>query len=292
MQSTASYAAAIFFGAILLASTVLSTGPVTALGQIPQFNILKPSTTGIPGEEVRIMKFDPAGNLWVVGRHYFWEETGLAMLSADQLAHNPLPGGGFDTGAWKVWSNVHHPIPSVYSYDLEFSDDGNTLWLATEGGLVRFRPNATTPEQMWKTYSTANTPMQIEGTSSVAIDNAGNIWVVNNNIQNYPAAELYRLNPTTEQWTHVPVQSGGTAWKPYAVSVAANGDLLVSRRTFAGLARYNGTTWTLIEGGSAFSKPMEDRQGNIWGISSAGLWRWNGTSWRNWESLGGTRNGP
>ena len=137
MQSTASYAAAIFFGAILLASTVLSTGPVTALGQIPQFNILKPSTTGIPGEEVRIMKFDPAGNLWVVGRHYFWEETGLAMLSADQLAHNPLPGGGFDTGAWKVWSNVHHPIPSVYSYDLEFSGDGNTLWLATEGGLVR-----------------------------------------------------------------------------------------------------------------------------------------------------------
>lgn len=287
MRSEASYAALVFKAIILTVSVFTAVTPTT-FGQTPHFNILKPSTTGIPGEEVRIMKFDPAGNLWVVGRHYFWEETGIAMLSADQLTHNPLPGGGFDTGAWKVWSNVHHPIPSVYSYDLEFSADGNTLWLATEGGLVRFRPNASTLEQMWKTYSTANTPMQIQGTSSVAIDHSGNIWVVNNNVQNYPAAELYRLNPTTEQWAHVPVQSGGTVWKPYAVSVAANGDLLVSRRTFAGLARYNGSTWTLIEGGSSFSKPMEDRQGNIWGISSAGLWRWNGSSWRNWESLGGT----
>jgi len=70
-----------------------------ATGQVqPQFNILKPSTTGIPGEEVRIMKFDPAGNLWVFGRHYFWGEVGLAMLSADQLPYEPLPGGGYDTG--------------------------------------------------------------------------------------------------------------------------------------------------------------------------------------------------
>ena len=279
-------ASVLFGGAFLIAIFFVETRAIQA--QIPQFNILKPSTTGIPGEEVRIMKFDPAGNLWVVGRHYFWGETGLAMLSADQLAHEALPGGGFDTGAWKVWSNVHHPIPSVYSFDLEFSADGNTLWLGTEGGLVRFRPNAATPGEMWKTYSTANTPMQIEGIASVAIDNAGNIWVVNNNVQNYPSAELYKLNPSTEQWTHVPVQSGSTIWKPYAVSVTSNGDLLVSRRTFAGLARYNGTSWTLIGGGSALGTPLEDTQGNIWGISSAGLWKWNGSTWRNWESLGGT----
>ena len=38
---------------------------------LPQFNLVKPSTTGVPGEEVRVMKFDPAGNLWIAGRFYF-----------------------------------------------------------------------------------------------------------------------------------------------------------------------------------------------------------------------------
>ena len=45
------------------------------------------------------MAFDPEGNLWVGGRWPFWGEGGLGMLSADQLAYEPLPGGGFDTGA-------------------------------------------------------------------------------------------------------------------------------------------------------------------------------------------------
>ena len=72
---------------------------LTVVAQTPQFNIVKPSTTGVPGEEVRVMKFDPAGNLWIAGRFYFSGEAGLAMLSADQLDYQPLPGGGFDTGA-------------------------------------------------------------------------------------------------------------------------------------------------------------------------------------------------
>jgi hypothetical protein len=27
---------------------------------------MKPSTTGVPGEEVRVMTFDAEGNLWIV----------------------------------------------------------------------------------------------------------------------------------------------------------------------------------------------------------------------------------
>jgi hypothetical protein len=34
----------------------------------PKFNIVKPSTTGVPGEEVRVMKYDPSGNLRIAGR--------------------------------------------------------------------------------------------------------------------------------------------------------------------------------------------------------------------------------
>jgi hypothetical protein len=35
---------------------------------VPRFNLVKPSTIGVPGEEVRIMKFDTASNLWIAGR--------------------------------------------------------------------------------------------------------------------------------------------------------------------------------------------------------------------------------
>ena len=53
---------------------VISCG-LTVFGQTPQFNIIKPSTTGVPGEEVRVMKFDLNGNLWIAGRFYFWGEA-------------------------------------------------------------------------------------------------------------------------------------------------------------------------------------------------------------------------
>jgi hypothetical protein len=60
---------------------------------VPRFNLVKPSTTGVPGEEVRVMKFDTAGNLWIAGRFYFSGEAGVAKLPAKQLKFRPLPGG-------------------------------------------------------------------------------------------------------------------------------------------------------------------------------------------------------
>lgn len=92
---------------LLAALLIFFFNPTAAQAQpTPQFNIVKPSTTGVPGEEVRIMRLDPAGNLWIAGRYPFWGESALAMLSADQLPYEPLPGGGFETGAWRVWSSV------------------------------------------------------------------------------------------------------------------------------------------------------------------------------------------
>ena len=119
------------FSLVILTVFWASAGAQT----LPQFNIVKPSTTGVPGEEVRVMKFDPAGNLWAAGRFYFWGEAALGMLSTDQLDHHPLPGGGFDTGAWRVWSSVHHPIPSPYINDMAFGA-GGVIWIASDGGLT------------------------------------------------------------------------------------------------------------------------------------------------------------
>ena len=71
-----------------------SVGVLFALGasaqsasaqEVLQWETIKPSTTGIPGELMQLMKFDPQGNLWVAARWPFWRETGIAMLPADDV---------------------------------------------------------------------------------------------------------------------------------------------------------------------------------------------------------------
>ena len=263
-------------------------GAHTSLAQ-PAFNIVKPSTTGIPGEELRLMTFDPAGNLWVAGRWPFWGESGVAMLSADQLQANPLPGGGFETGAWKVWSSVQNPIPSPYLYDMEFSADG-TMWLASEGGLTRFRPNAPNPADRWFTYTPANSPLIVSSILSLAIDSNGNIWVCNADVNQ--SRGLFKLNPQTNQWTHVIIQAtGGSPQLPSAVSLGNNNHILVSMVSSGGFAEFDGSSWTMRSMAQPLDGLLQDAQGNVWAIPSVsgdGLWKWNGSSWQNWPTVGGT----
>ena len=190
-----------------LAAAAFAIFSISAAGQTPQFNIVKPSTTGVPGEEVRVMTFDPSGNLWIAARYYFWQEWGIAMLTADQFDHHPLPGGGYDTCVWKVWSSVNNPLPSQYIYDMKFGSDG-TMWIASDGGLTRFRPNAVDPADQWFTYTPANSPLLHPGIRSISIDIQGNIWMVNELLSN-AFTYLYKLDPATGQWTSIdPGQSG------------------------------------------------------------------------------------
>ena len=234
------------FSLVILTVFWASAGAQT----LPQFNIVKPSTTGVPGEEVRVMKFDPAGNLWAAGRFYFWGEAALGMLSADQLDHHPLPGGGFDTGAWKVWSSVHHPIPSPYINDMEFGA-GGVIWIASDGGLTRFDPAAPTEAQRWFTFTPANSPLILNDVRSLALDSQGNLWLTNVSVQLSNGA-LFRFNPTSNVWTQYRVGQE-LPWSPpwynvNAVLVGADdrrvADALDSRRNggiqrhFLGTARF------------------------------------------------------
>ena len=275
--------------AIVFAFALAISCALPVAGQTPAFNIVKPSTTGIPGEELRLMTFDPAGNLWVAGRWPFWGESGVAMLSADQLQANPLPGGGFDTGAWKVWSSVQNPIPSPYLYDMEFSADG-TMWLASEGGLTRFRPNAPNPADRWFTYTPANSPLIVSSVLSIAIDSNGNIWVCNADVNQ--SRGLFKLNPQTNEWTHVIIQTaGGSPQLPSSVTLGNNNRVLVSMVSSGGFAEFDGSSWTMRSMAQPLDGLLQDAQGNVWAIPSVsgnGLWKWNGSSWQNWPTVGGT----
>ena len=247
------------FSLVILTVFWASAGAQT----LPQFNIVKPSTTGVPGEEVRVMKFDPAGNLWAAGRFYFWGEAALGMLSADQLDHHPLPGGGFDTGAWKVWSSVHHPIPSPYINDMAFGA-GGVIWIASDGGLTRFDPAAPTEAQMWFTYTPANSPLILNDVRSLALDSHGNLWLTNVSVQSSNGA-LFRFNPTSNVWTQYRVGQE-LPWTPpwynvNAVIVGANDHVWLTHSTLGGMAEFNGTSWVLHDSPYQMDAMLADRPG-------------------------------
>lgn len=267
----------------MIALFAFGTGETRSEAQSPTWNIVKPSTTGVPGEEVRVMAFDPAGNLWVAGRWYFWEEVGLAMLPASELPYLQLPGGGFDTGAWQVWSNVSHPIPSVYVSDIEFENDG-IVWLASDGGLTRFDRSAATPQQMWRTYNAFNSPLIMNEVRSIDLDSQGNLWLTNVSVRSANGA-LFKFNPAANQWTKFEVGQQlpwYTPWKDVnAVLVGRDDRIWLTHSTLGGLAEFDGTSWVLHDCPYPLDDMLEDLQGNIW-ITTAefGLWKWNGTGFQ------------
>jgi ligand-binding sensor domain-containing protein len=108
---------------------------------------------------------------------------GSAPRFRHPVPYTPLPGGGFDTGAWTVWSSVEHPIPSVFIHDMEFGT-GGIIWLTSDAGLTRFDPNGATPQQMWHTYNTSNSPLVLNGVRSIDTDSQGNLWLTNVTVSN------------------------------------------------------------------------------------------------------------
>ena len=268
----------------ILAMTIF--GGLSGFAQTPQFNIMKPSTTGVPCDEVRLMGFDPSGNLWIAGRSVYWGEAAVAMLSADQVGHQPLPGGGFDTGAWKVWSTVHgNPIPSLYLRGLAFGNDG-TVWFGSDAGLTRFRPNAANPADRWFTFTPANSPLVLSEVRSIAMDSQGNLWIANASL-NYAFSYLFKLNTATGQWTQV-----SSGHQPLEIIVGNNDHVFASMKDRGGIMEFNGSSWAHYDAlPRELDCLMQDAQGNVWaagsGINGEGLWKWNGATWQYWPELGG-----
>ncbi len=248
--------------------------------------LVKPSTTGVPGTEMRVMSFDAEGNLWVVGRWPFWGEAALAMLSADQLPYAPLPAGGFGTGNWQVWSSVHHPIPSPYIFDIAIMPDG-VIWIASEGGLTRFDRSGQTQEQKWQTYGAPNSPLIINSVRSIDADAEGNLWLVNAHVSSSSGA-LFKFNPGANQWTQYTVGQQ-LPWNPpwlnlNAVHVGASGTVYVTHSVLGGFAEFDGASWTYRSSAIQLGGILEDLQGNVWfTTSSSGLIKWNGASFQSYN---------
>ncbi len=87
---------------IALAAALALTlfGIVDVHAQDPEWTPLRPGNTGTPGEEIRLVDYDPDGRLWVGARWPFWEESGVGIYDRDP-------------DAWTALANFETPIPGV-----------------------------------------------------------------------------------------------------------------------------------------------------------------------------------
>ena len=276
----------------LIAAVVLSSFQATA-GEVPEWRHITPGNTGIPGELVDVSAFDDDGNLWVYARFGFFQEWGFAMLPASSLPYLGLPGGGFDTCCWEVWSSLDNPIPSQFVHGMRIAHDG-VIWIGSDAGLTRFDPYAVPPESMWTTWDQSNAPFVVPGVRSVDLDAAGTVWLTNTSV-NLSNGAVFHFDPVANIWTRYQV---GTEidWGDDQnfrnvghVRVGPDGHVWATHQVLSGLAEFDGNTWTLhTECSAQLDGILAEPDGHIW-IASAqqGLWRWDGNTCANWPLLGG-----
>ena len=211
-----------------------------------EWRIVKPSNTGIPGEEVRFLRFAPDGKLWVGARWPFWREGGLGIYD-------------FATEVWIDYANWETPIPSEYVNDIAFGE-GGVVWIATDGGLVKKDGDT------WAVWTTANAPLLRNEIANLDLDQQGNVWL-NNSGDDFGDGAIFKFTGTT--WTRYRVGEQlpwAPPWYPLSdVIVDHNNHVWVANVTLNGVAEYDGATWVLHGFNvDRFGEIKEDTAGNIW----------------------------
>lgn len=249
--------------------TTIVLGALTAqLAAAQQVDWIRPSNSGIPGEEIRRMAFHPDGRLWVGARWPFWGEGGVGIFDIAQdlwETHSNAPNG-----------NGFGPLPSEYVNDIEFEPDG-TAWISTNEGLVRY--DGTT----WEVFDSTNTPMAFNKCGGISIGPDGHVWV-NNSDFNKGGDSILEFDGSgwTKYRTGIEMP-WDTIWSDLSsVFVASNGDVWVGNDTLTGAARRHNGVWTLYaDGVGAFDGFVEDQAGNVYckpDFGQATLGKWNGSS--------------
>lgn len=237
------------------------------LAEPPGMRLIRPTNTGIPGEEVRTVQYHPNGKLWVGARWPFWREGGVGIYDIVEDLWQTYFNG--ETGQGRG------PLPSEFINDFAFASDG-TAWIATDEGLVKY--DGTT----WTIYNHTNTPMAFPKCTDVCIAPNGHVWV-NNSDFNRGGDSILRFDGTS--WTKYRTgyeMPWDRTWQDLAyVYAATNGDVWVTNETLAGAARLRNGQWTLFgENIGAFDEIVEDIHGNIYfapGLGHIKLAKWDGT---------------
>ncbi len=123
---------------------------------------------------------------------------------------------------WQTFTNGN------YIYDLAI--DGNTLWAATEGGVVKWDMTAGTYVKYTNLDGLGNIRV-----NTVAIDSAGNKWFGTHR------GGVTKFDGTT--WTTYTSSSSGLA-DDYVYDIAIDSTGIIWFATSFGVSKLNGSTWT------------------------------------------------
>jgi ligand-binding sensor domain-containing protein len=263
-------------------SSVLATITLTCAmaASVPaqqiDWTILKPSNTGIPGDNCYDIYIDRDDRPWIPGFIPFWGEGGLARWDRD-------------TNTWFSLNNVDYPvIPSPRIDDVD-GDTAGIMWIATNEGLVRYDP--TLGPASLEVYDASNSPMPNNWIRQLSIAPDGSLWLAISESTG-PFGGLVRFDPMAQSWDVWTTANGlpwGAAWPGWDwvdfVTAAPDPDggyTVWFGSVEMGLATYKNGVFTLIQDDPPPSGPIPwglpgddvvDDQGNLWLSTDQGLAR-------------------
>ncbi|MFM9995664.1 MAG: GC-type dockerin domain-anchored protein [Phycisphaerales bacterium] len=238
----------------------------------PEWTLINPANTGVPGWEIEFIELGPDGRLWMGGRWPFWNDLGVAAYDIQ----NDL---------WENHSNAFNgPIQPVmfpdFPQDIDFAPDGS-VWVAMRGGLARLHHGE------WTNYNTSNAPVGTNWITDVEIDSAGVVWAVSNEF-NTGISRVVRFDGAGWQWWSVGSglpASWAPPWNQIAgLTIDANDTPWISSGTYAGLAKFENGAWTAVPGGSTMTNLVIDQAGRIWGHNSFEVLRYDAGAWKSFNA--------
>ncbi len=188
---------------------------------------------------------------------------------------------------WKIFNTSNSGLADNYINDLAIDQNG-TKWIGTDEGLVKFDGTN------WWTYKTSNSGLPHDHVSLIAIDGNGSVWMtseysyINYGI-GYSVAELVKFDGTT--WT---VYNSANSGMPYnlvsSIAIDDNGTVWIGLLQYihtdfgdyteGGLAKFDGTDWTLFDTSNSglpyegVSSVSIDGNGSVW-MATESQWNWN-----------------
>ncbi len=264
---------------MIIAAALGTTGAIAfscgyqagGLPQDPEYRILMPSNTGIPGHNnMMFVTFGPDGRLWTHGRDFFWQQGGVAVLD-------------FATIKWKTYSSAETPLDQ-WCNDMAFAADGSA-WIACDDVVVHLHADGETMIG----YTPANTGVLKTGPhADISVAPNGHVWVANNGSVDLGGG-LFEFDGA--QWTKheepwMVAWTGSGFAPPLNVIARSNGDVLATFLTAPHcMGRYRNGRWTQIATGPIIIAMAETADGTLYGTASNATYRMNDLTGQ-WQQIG------
>ncbi len=204
---------------LLTAMTVATN----AMAGGPDWNIFRPSNTGIPGEAVSFAEFDPSGQLWVGARMGFWGRGGV---------------GVYDGQNWTTHANWETDLPSDTARDIEFDANG-AAWIATWDGLAWFDGTN------WSVFDSSNSPLPANVISHVKLDQQNRLWMTYRSPTGSLSGVAMQDGHSWTTWSHTDL-----GFAPSIVlgglDIDADNNVWVGTQFAGGMVKYDGLEWQML----------------------------------------------